>query len=62
MSSSSSYYIIATNDIRMMLGMFTRPLIAVLYNIFDNVVVFVIVNVCIQDDAWDVYTAINIGS
>ena len=46
----------------MMLGMFTRPLIAVLYNIFDNVVVFVIVNVCIQDDNWDVYTAINIGS
>ena len=28
MSSSSSYYVIAINDIRMMLGTFTRPLIA----------------------------------
>ena len=41
---------------RMMLGTFTRPLISVL------VVVFVIINVCIQDDAWDVYTAIDSGS
>ena len=29
MSSSSSYYVIAINAIRMTLGMFTRPLIAV---------------------------------
>ena len=47
---------------RMMLGTFTQPLISVLDNIFVDVVVFVIINVYIQDDAWDVYTAIDSGS
>ena len=43
MSSSSSYYVIAINAIRMTLGMFTRPLIVVPDDIFVDVVVFVIV-------------------
>ena len=39
MSSSSSYYVIAINAIRMTLGMFTRPLIVVLDDIFVVVVI-----------------------